>query len=137
MRQTNLIKASSLYETEPWGLSSQPLFLNQAAEITTSLSARQVLERCQEIEHFLGRERGDRWAARLIDIDLLIYGNELTATPLLTLPHPYIEQRKFVLIPLVELEPDLILPGSGKSVLQLLESCKDTKEVSLYKWSKI
>jgi 2-amino-4-hydroxy-6-hydroxymethyldihydropteridine pyrophosphokinase len=106
---------SRIYETEPWGVLDQPLYWNQVIEIETILEPLDLLHACQEIELSLGRERKEHWGSRTIDIDLLIYDNRESKTAELMLPHPYLEERAFVLAPLREIAPNLILP-SGRSI---------------------
>ncbi|HZK53791.1 MAG TPA: 2-amino-4-hydroxy-6-hydroxymethyldihydropteridine diphosphokinase [Desulfosporosinus sp.] len=106
---------SRIYETEPWGVMDQPIYWNQVLEIKTSLEPLELLHFCQEIEIRLGRERKERWGPRTIDIDLLIYDNTVSDTEELILPHPYLEERAFVLVPLREIAPQLVLP-SGRSI---------------------
>jgi 2-amino-4-hydroxy-6-hydroxymethyldihydropteridine diphosphokinase len=118
-------RLSTIRETEPWGVVDQPLFLNAVAEVETGLGARGLLERLLEVERELGRVRGtQRWGPRAIDLDLLLYGAETIAEPGLTVPHPRLHQRLFVLEPLAELAPDVVLPGRGKvsAVLARLQS---------------
>jgi 2-amino-4-hydroxy-6-hydroxymethyldihydropteridine diphosphokinase len=118
-------RLSSLRETEPWGVSDQPPFLNGAAELETDLSARELLERLLEVERQLGRVRGpDRYGPRTIDLDLLVYGEEAVSEPDLTVPHPRLHERLFVLEPLAELDPDLVVPGRGRvsSLLAKIQS---------------
>ncbi|SDG75454.1 2-amino-4-hydroxy-6-hydroxymethyldihydropteridine diphosphokinase [Desulfosporosinus hippei] len=110
-----VITASRIYETEPWGRLDQPLFWNQVVEIETSLEPLDLLHVCQEIELRLGRVRKEHWGSRTIDIDLLIYDNRVSESEELRLPHPYLEERAFVLAPLREIAPELILP-SGRSI---------------------
>lgn len=118
-RPTITIEAiSSIYETEPWGVMDQPLYWNQVLEIQTTLEPLDLLHLCQEIEHQLGRERKVRWGSRTIDIDLLIYDNIVSETEELTLPHPLLEEREFVLAPLREIAPNLVLP-SGRSISEV------------------
>ena len=102
---------SPLYETEPWGVKEQPRFLNAAAAIVSLLSPRSLLTLCQRIEKAVGRVREVRWGARTIDIDLLHIPGVVCRTPELTLPHPYLTQRAFVLIPLAAIAPDLVVEG--------------------------
>ena len=102
---------SPLYETEPWGVKEQPRFLNAAAVIVSLLSPQSLLTLCQRIEKALGRVRDVRWGARTIDIDLLHIPGVVCRTPELTLPHPYLTQRAFVLIPLAAIAPDLVVEG--------------------------
>jgi 2-amino-4-hydroxy-6-hydroxymethyldihydropteridine diphosphokinase len=116
-----LVGVSSLRETDPVGFEDQPRFLNAAAELRTSLSARELLERLLAIEQLLGRVRGDgpRFGPRTIDLDLLLYGDEQIDEPGLQIPHPRLHERRFALEPLAELDPALELPGRG-SVQALL-----------------
>jgi 2-amino-4-hydroxy-6-hydroxymethyldihydropteridine diphosphokinase len=107
-------RLSSLRETEPWGYADQPMFLNAVAELDTDLTPRALLERLLEIERELGRTReGPRFGPRSIDLDLLLYGDEVIDEPGLTVPHPRLHERLFVLEPLAELEPGLSVPGRG------------------------
>ncbi|WP_407305868.1 2-amino-4-hydroxy-6-hydroxymethyldihydropteridine diphosphokinase [Desulfosporosinus sp. SB140] len=110
-----IASVSGIYETEPWGVQEQPMYWNQVIEVETSLASLDLLHICQEIEQQLGRVRKEHWGSRTIDIDLLIYDNEVSESDELTLPHPYLENREFVLAPLREIAPDLILP-SGRSI---------------------
>ena len=108
------VRLSTLIETDPWGYENQPRFLNAVAEIDTTLSARQLLDHLLDVERRLGRERiGPRWGPRTIDLDLLLYGDEVIDEPGLVVPHPRIAERRFVLEPLAELVPTRILPGKG------------------------
>jgi len=107
-------RLSSLRETEPWGFEDQPRFLNAVAELETDLAARDVLGRLLAVESSLGRTRdGPRWGPRTIDLDLLLYGSVRLEEPGLTVPHPHLHERLFVLEPLAELEPTLEVPGKG------------------------
>jgi 2-amino-4-hydroxy-6-hydroxymethyldihydropteridine diphosphokinase len=107
-------RLSTIRETEPWGLESQPMFLNAVAEIETALTPRRLLDHLLDIERRLGRERiGPRWGPRTIDLDLLLYGEETVAEPGLIVPHPRLGDRLFVLEPLAELIPTQKIPGSG------------------------
>jgi 2-amino-4-hydroxy-6-hydroxymethyldihydropteridine diphosphokinase len=115
-----LVAASTLRETEPEDFLDQPRFLNGAAAIETDLSPRQLLARLQLIECELGRRRaGSRFGPRVIDLDLLLYGSETVSEPEIEIPHPRLHLRRFALEPLVELDPDLEVPGKG-SVSTLL-----------------
>lgn len=102
---------SPFYETPPWGKEDQPPFINGAVAVETNLAGPELLERCLAIERRLGRVRHEKWGARTIDIDLVYSPNEQYQTESLTLPHPYLTQRAFVLVPLRDLVPDLILFG--------------------------
>ena len=110
-----LVAASALRETEPVGYLDQPRFLNGAAQLETALPPRELLERLLEIESRLGRVRGagPRFGPRTIDLDLLVYGDEIIDEPGLTVPHPRLWERRFVLEPLAELAPGLDIPGLG------------------------
>jgi 2-amino-4-hydroxy-6-hydroxymethyldihydropteridine diphosphokinase len=108
-----LKKISGFYETEPWGGVEQDSFLNLVVELESMMEPLKLLHKCQQIEEKLGRTRSVRWGPRTIDIDILIYNNKTIKTPELILPHPYLEEREFVLAPLREIEPKLLLP-SGK-----------------------
>ena len=101
---------SSLWETLPWGTSGQDMFLNGAARFLTDYEPLALLRRMQEIEHSLGRVRPYRWAPRTVDLDLLLYGEQIIRSPELTVPHPLMMERLFVLVPLAEIAPELILP---------------------------
>ena len=115
------VRASSLRETEPVGVTDQPKFLNAAAELATDLPPRELLERLLEIERELGRDRATerRWGPRVIDLDLLLFGQEAIDEPGLMVPHPRLADRRFVLEPLCELNEDLALPD-GTRVRDLL-----------------
>jgi 2-amino-4-hydroxy-6-hydroxymethyldihydropteridine diphosphokinase len=108
-------RLSSIRETEPWGFESQPPFLNAVAELVAEpLSPRQLLDHLLDVERRLGRERiGSRWGPRTIDLDLLLYGDRVVDEPGLTVPHPLLHERLFVLEPLAELAPALKIPGNG------------------------
>ena len=110
-----VLAVSSLRETDPVGFEDQPRFLNGAAELATKLAPRELLERLLAIERRLGRIRGEvpRFGPRTIDLDLLLYGEETVQEPGLTLPHPRLHERRFVLEPLAELDPALEVPGRG------------------------
>jgi 2-amino-4-hydroxy-6-hydroxymethyldihydropteridine diphosphokinase len=121
---------SAIYETEPWGFESSDLFWNQALEISTSLSPDEVLSQTQLIEQELGRIRKDsQYSSRVIDIDILFYGDQIIKQANLIIPHPRIQERKFALLPLCEIVPDLIHPAFQKSIRQLLEECSDPLRV--------
>lgn len=109
---------SSLYRTPPWGVTDQPDFLNAVAAVDTRLSARQLLDLCLEVERGLKRVRGERWGPRVIDIDILLFGDERVDEEGLQLPHPRMTGRAFVLVPLAEIAPDLRI--GGKSAVEHL-----------------
>jgi 2-amino-4-hydroxy-6-hydroxymethyldihydropteridine diphosphokinase len=110
-----VVAVSTLRETDPVGYEDQPRFLNGAAELRTSLSARELLDRLLGIERRLGRVRGEgpRFGPRTIDLDLLLHGDEVVVEPGLVVPHPRLHERRFALEPLAELDPALEIPGRG------------------------
>jgi len=109
-----VVAVSQLRETDPVGIIEQPAFLNGAVALETELSPRQLLAALLAIERELGRERRERWGPRTIDLDLLLYGGETVDEPGLTVPHPRLHERRFALEPLVELDPELLIPGRGR-----------------------
>jgi 2-amino-4-hydroxy-6-hydroxymethyldihydropteridine diphosphokinase len=110
----DVLAVSEFRETEPVGVIEQPRFLNGAAALETSLSARELLDLLLEVERTLGRVRDERWGPRLIDLDLLLYGAETIDEPGLDVPHPRLHERRFALEPLAELDPELVIPGRGR-----------------------
>ncbi len=120
-----LITASSIYRTAAWGNEDQPDFLNQIIIISSSLSSITVLNEIFAIEKEMGRVRTIKNAARVIDIDILFFNDEIISTENLTVPHSQIQNRKFVLVPLVEMAPNLQHPVLKKSSLELLNICSD------------
>lgn len=124
--------ASSYYETEPWGFECDENFLNRIVVFCTALSPEQFLHACLDTEKQLGRIRSGnspRYTSRPIDIDILFYGSETISTPDLTIPHPRLTERNFVLTPLNEIMPDFIHPVLHKSISTLLGECPDKLEV--------
>ena len=121
---------SAVYETEPWGFESVDLFWNQVIEISTALSPEEVLKQTQQIERELGRIRkANQYGSRIIDIDLLFYGDQVINLDNLVVPHPRIQNRKFALVPLNEIAPDLEHPVFQKSIRQLINECSDQLDV--------
>jgi 2-amino-4-hydroxy-6-hydroxymethyldihydropteridine diphosphokinase len=114
-------KTSSMYETEPVGLVEQPDFINAVAEGKTSLSPEDLLKAVMQVEKGMGRVRTLRWGPRIIDIDILIYDDVSVNTPELVIPHPRMQERAFVMIPLCEIAPDLKLDG-GRGIKEIIES---------------
>ena len=126
----NVIAISSLYETAAWGKTNQPAFLNQAVSLQTRLPALEVLERALSIEQELGRVRKDKWGERLIDIDLILFGNEMINIPdKLQVPHPHMQDRKFVMEPLAEIAPEVVHPVLGETMLDICRNITDPLEV--------
>lgn len=108
-----LIKSSKLYRTPPWGIAEQPDFINACALFETHLSPEALLALCKGLEAEMGRVPGERWGPRLLDIDLLWMDGETRASEALTLPHPRMTARAFVLVPLAEIAPDLVIDGTS------------------------
>jgi len=127
-----VIVSSSVYETAAWGNKNQPSFLNQALEITTKLSARQLIRRILKIEKQMGRVRKEKLGPRIIDIDILFYNEEIYDLRFLKIPHPEIQNRRFALEPLAEICPDKIHPVLKKTMTELLEQCPDILPVKKY-----
>ncbi len=119
---TRVVKASSLYRSAPVGHGTQPDFINAVAELATGLSAHDLLAELQAIEARHGRRRSFANAARTLDLDLLLYGGETVRDQTLTLPHPRMHERAFVLLPLLEIAPAAVVPGHGPA-RELLENC--------------
>lgn len=124
--------ASALYETAAWGKTDQPSFLNQAIEIETALTARQLIRRILKVEKLMGRVREEKYGPRLIDIDILLFNNEKHNYPLLKLPHPEMQNRRFALLPLAEIVPEMEHPLLKKTITELLKDCKDELPVKKY-----
>ncbi len=129
--KTMLIKQSSLYQSAPVGYANQPDFINAVAEIRTQLSPGDLLDALLNIEHAAGRERPFANAPRVLDCDLLLYGDMAIHTEKLTLPHPRMHERGFVLLPLAEIAPDLVIPNHGSVVkLALAHQNQSTKKLN-------
>jgi 2-amino-4-hydroxy-6-hydroxymethyldihydropteridine diphosphokinase len=125
-----IIQQSHIYETEPWGFESTDFFLNQVLEMSVSISSEEVLSRIQQIEQQLGRTRNEQhYGSRIIDIDILFYGDEVISLENLTVPHPRIQERKFALVPLNEIAPEMKHPILLKTISQLLSECTDQLQV--------
>ncbi len=116
---------SSLYQTESWGKPDQPDFINQVICVDTDLHPKELLARVLEIEIELGRERVSKWGSRIIDIDILFYNDQVVNEPDLIIPHPYLHERRFTLMPLHEIAPHMIHPALNKSVEELLDELSD------------
>lgn len=133
-KQSVVEKLSSIYQTEPVGYKQQPLFLNAVCRISTGLSPDKLLRLAKEIEAELGRAPSFSNAPRTIDIDILFYDDEVFSSKELTIPHPRLTERAFVLVPLAEIAPDLVHPVSGKRVKELLDDLGDAAGVR--KWAE-
>ncbi|MCI0446540.1 2-amino-4-hydroxy-6-hydroxymethyldihydropteridine diphosphokinase [bacterium] len=118
----NVVRESPIYETEPWGFEDQPKFLNQVVEAETDLPPFELLSYIKKIETELGREPTFRYGPRLIDLDILFYDNLIIRRPTLTIPHPKLHERSFVLTPLADLAPDFMHPVLHKTIQQLLKN---------------
>lgn len=131
---TKIIRSSAIYETEPWGEKNQNWFLNIIIEIKTSLSPEELLIRCQKIEELLGLDRTKKkhWGERPIDIDILFYDKIILNKDFLTIPHPYLHKRAFVLVPLLELIPDFKHPKLEKTITELYDELEEVEEVYLF-----
>lgn len=116
-----ILKRSSLYETEPWGIKDQPMFINMVIQAETEKSPVELLRILKSIEDSMGRLKDIKWGPRIIDLDILFYNNLILDTPELKIPHPYLHQRAFVLMPLSEIAPELEHPLLKKKIRELLQ----------------
>jgi 2-amino-4-hydroxy-6-hydroxymethyldihydropteridine diphosphokinase len=131
----NIVMASSIYETEPWGFESDTKFLNQVIEIESGLSSPELLDEIIRIETKMGRKRSTRgYESRVIDIDILFYGDKIINEKSLSIPHPHLHERKFVLVPLDEIAPGFVHPVLNKQVKRILEECTDKSEVAIFSY---
>ena len=126
------LRCSRIYATAPYGVTDQPDFLNMAVRAHCALPADELLRRCKAIEQEFGRRPRERWHAREIDIDILLYGREQISTAVLTVPHPQMHLRRFVLLPAADVAADMIHAGRAADVAQLLELCGDAGRVDVF-----
>jgi 2-amino-4-hydroxy-6-hydroxymethyldihydropteridine diphosphokinase len=124
-----IIIESSVYETEPWGKTNQRSFLNQVLFIETQLSAPEVMKSILSLEEKMGRIRSEKYGARIIDIDILFFNQEIIYAAGLTIPHPEIQNRRFALAPMNEIAPEFVHPVFLKSINTLLKDCEDKLKV--------
>ncbi|VAW26530.1 2-amino-4-hydroxy-6-hydroxymethyldihydropteridinepyrophosphokinase [hydrothermal vent metagenome] len=127
-----IVNKSSIYETLAWGIEDQPAFLNQVLLVETTLTPQELLKTVNKIEELLGRVRHQKWGERLIDIDILYFENQIINEEHLKIPHPEILNRRFTLVPLVEIAADFIHSGLGKTQKELLDLCGDELAVKKY-----
>ena len=125
-----ITRLSSIYQTPPWGFKSKKYFWNQIAIVSTELGPLEILDQIAAIESHFGRKRTPgKYLSRKMDIDILFYDQLVLESKILTIPHPQIENRKFVLVPLAEIIPEFIHPKSGISIANLLKLCDDSSEI--------
>jgi 2-amino-4-hydroxy-6-hydroxymethyldihydropteridine diphosphokinase len=125
-------KESEIFETQPWGFDDQPWFLNQVLEVATELEPLVVLRMIKQIEVSTGRNPGEKWHARHIDIDILLCGDLVVNENELVIPHPHLQDRNFVLVPLMDVAPEIMHPTLGQSIEELYSACRDTGEVYIF-----
>ena len=121
-----VIKKSSVYETQSWGKTDQPDYLNQVIIIESDLPARAILQKILKIEVDMGRKREEKWGSRIIDIDILFFNTAIINEPGLHIPHPELHNRRFTLEPLVEIAPDFIHPVLNATIFELKNNLKDS-----------
>lgn len=132
--QIKLLRASSFYETQPWGVSGQNWFVNAAVAIETNLSPIELLRECQNVEAQLGRIRQGvpKWSERTIDIDILFYDDLIFKNEILEIPHKYVHLRAFALVPMIEVNANLVHPVLNKTIMELHEGLENPEDVFLY-----
>ncbi len=130
--EIKVVQRSSIYQTDAWGIRDQSPFLNQVVEVSTEVSPEHLLLTLQSIEKKLGRQYRRKWREREIDLDILYFDDRIIDSDKLQIPHVFVQERKFVLIPLHEIAPDFADPRSGNTICELLASCTDESRVSNY-----
>jgi 2-amino-4-hydroxy-6-hydroxymethyldihydropteridine diphosphokinase len=126
MNSTDVVKISSVYKTAPWGKTDQSDFLNQSVLISTYLTVVELMENILSIEKQMGRVREEKWGPRIIDIDIILFGDEVVSSAQVVVPHPFMQERKFVLEPSLEIAAEMVHPVLNKTVAQLLVSCEQS-----------
>jgi 2-amino-4-hydroxy-6-hydroxymethyldihydropteridine diphosphokinase len=126
-------KRSAIYESKAWGKTDQPDFLNQVILLESKNNANEILNKILKIETNMGRNREEKWAERLIDIDILFFNDAIIETENLKIPHPLIQERMFALKPMAEIDTNFIHPILNKTISELIENCKDELFVEIYK----
>lgn len=129
--EIKIIRKSGIYQSEPWGVRDQNMFLNQVIEVESAHEPVDLLQTLKTIETTLGRSYRPKWREREIDLDILYYGAEIVNLPLLKIPHAQVRNRRFVLVPLVEIAPDFTDPQTGQTIAEILKVTSDTSMVSL------
>jgi 2-amino-4-hydroxy-6-hydroxymethyldihydropteridine diphosphokinase len=124
-----IVQSSSIYRTAAWGKTDQADFLNQALQVSTPLAAPDLMKTLLEIEKMMGRQRGEKYGSRIIDIDILFFNDAVISLPGLIVPHPEVPNRRFALEPMAEIAPDHIHPLLGRSIRFLLAECPDHGDV--------
>lgn len=133
LKNISVVNVSSVYETDPVGYEDQDLFLNMVIEVKTELSAEELLAACMSVEQMLDRKREIRWGPRTLDLDILLFNQENIETEKLIVPHPRMQSRAFVMVPLLEIKPDIIFPANGKPLVLFLNQLPDTEGVRIWK----
>ena len=130
-------KRSSVYETEPVGYVDQNDFLNMVVQVETSMSAYQLLDQCQQIEQELGRKRVVKWGPRTIDLDILLFNDEHMTAERLTIPHPHMHERAFVMVPLADVDPAVEIPTLNQTAQEVLDGLPKEEVRSMNEWGEI
>jgi len=129
--EVKVLEKSNIYETEPWGVTEQAKFLNQAVKVETDLSPESLVCICKEVERQLGRVESMKWGPRIIDVDVLFYEDRVVEKETCTIPHRWLHERRFALKPLSEIAGDAVHPVFNKTIFELLESCTDKSDIAL------
>ena len=132
MKLGTVVNFSKIYESEAWGVKNQNNYLNQILKITTNLDSNQILREVLDIEKILGRKRKEKWGERCIDIDIILFNNDIIKTIELSVPHDYMHNRMFVLLPLSEIAPNMVHPIYKKTIKELTLECDDKGFVKEY-----